>query len=143
MMTRLFGNKLTNNIAHGTIEQNGVGKFNDITPAALRGVKELGVTHVWYTGVIEHGVINDYTSYGIPLDDADVVKGRAGSPYAIKDYYDVNPDLAVDVRNRMREFESLVKRTHDAGMKVIVDFVPNHVARNYKSDAKPAGVVDL
>ena len=99
----------------------------------------MGVSHVWYTGVIEHATMTDYTAAGIPADDADVVKGRAGSPYAIKDYYDVDPDLAVDVKNRMPEFEALIKRTHDHGLKVIMDFIPNHVARSYKSDAKPAG----
>lgn len=143
MMTRLFGNRDTLNTTHGTLQENGVGKFNDINEAALKSLQELGITHVWYTGVIEHGVLTDYTAYGIPLDDADVVKGRAGSPYAIKDYYDVNPDLAVNVRERMKEFEALVTRTHQQGLKVIIDFVPNHVARAYKSDAKPAGVKDL
>lgn len=143
MMTRLFGNTKTKNQTYGTLEENGVGKFADITPAALNGIRELGVTHVWYTGVIEHAVLTDYTPYGIPLDDADVVKGRAGSPYAIKDYYDVNPDLAVNVGERMGEFEALVRRTHDHGLKVIIDFVPNHVARSYRSDSKPPGVRDL
>jgi glycosidase len=109
----------------------------------LKGIKELGITHVWFTGVIEHAVLTDYTQYGIPLDDADVVKGRAGSPYAIKDYYDVNPDLAVNVPDRMKEFEQLLTRTHNNGLKVIIDFVPNHVARAYKSDGKPQGVKDL
>lgn len=143
MMTRLFGNKTAQNKVYGTVADNGVGKFNDIDNAALRGIKELGVTHVWYTGVLEHAVLTDYTANGIPLDDADVVKGRAGSPYAIKDYYDVNPDLAVDVSNRVKEFEQLIDRTHNNGLKVIIDFVPNHVARAYRSDAKPAGVIDL
>lgn len=143
LMTRLFGNTNTTNKPYGTIEENGVGKMNDITEAALKGIKELGVTHVWYTGIIEHGMLTDYTKFGIPLDDADVVKGRAGSPYAIKDYYDVNPDLAVDVKNRMKEFEQLVDRTHAQNLKFIIDFVPNHVARAYKSDAKPVGVKDL
>lgn len=143
MMTRLFGNIKSVNRRYGTRDENGVGKFNDITPAALAGIKELGVTHIWYTGVIEHALLSDYTANGIPLDDADVVKGRAGSPYAIKDYYDVNPDLAVDVANRLAEFDALVQRTHDAGLKVIIDFVPNHVARKYQSDVKPEGIVDL
>lgn len=142
-ITRLFGNQLTNNKPYGTIEENGVGKFNDITNKALDSLKTLGITHVWYTGVIEHALLTDYTQYGIPLDDADVVKGRAGSPYSIKDYYDVNPDLAVNVNSRMTEFEAMIKRTHDRGLKAIIDFVPNHVARRYKSDAKPDGVVDL
>lgn len=143
MMTRLFGNKNTSNKPYGTIEENGVGKFADINETALNGIKELGVTHVWFTGVLEHAVLTDYTKFGIPLDDADVVKGRAGSPYAIKDYYDVNPDLATDVKNRVAEFEQLIDRTHKAGLKVIIDFVPNHVARSYHSDAKPEGVKDL
>ena len=143
LMTRLFGNKVATNTKYGTLEENGVGKFNDITSAALMGIKELGVTHVWYTGVIEHALLTDYTRFGIPLDHPDVVKGRAGSPYAIKDYYDVNPDLAEDVPNRMNEFESLVSRTHEQGLKVIIDFVPNHVARVYHSDVKPDDVDDL
>ncbi len=143
MMTRLFGNQKTTNKPYGTLEENGVGKFNDITDAALRGIKELGVSHVWYTGVLEHAVLTDYTKFGIPVDDADVVKGWAGSPYAIKDYYDVDPDLAVDVKNRMTEFDQLVERTHKNNLKVIIDFVPNHVARAYHSDAKPVGVKAL
>jgi glycosidase len=143
MMTRLFGNKIALNKPYGTIAENGVGKFNDINDAALKGIKALGVTHIWYTGVIEHALLTDYTQYGIPLDDADIVKGRAGSPYAIKDYYDVDPDLAVNVPERLREFDQLILRTHGQGLKAIIDFVPNHVARAYKSDAKPVSVKDL
>jgi glycosidase len=143
MMTRLFGNTNTTNAFRGTLEENGVGTFEDITVKALEGLKELGVTHVWYTGVIEHMTMVDQTVLGIPLDDSDVIKGRAGSPYAIKDYYDVNPFLAVDPNNRMQEFEALVQRTHNQGLKVLIDFVPNHVARIYSSDAKPAGVEDF
>ncbi len=143
LLPRLFGNKISVNKPYGTIQENGVGKFNDISTEALRRIKELGISHIWYTGVIEHAVLTDYTSYGIPLDDADVVKGRAGSPYAIKDYYDVDPDLAQSITRRMREFEQLIDRTHAEGLKVIIDFVPNHVARRYKSDAKPAGAQDL
>jgi glycosidase len=143
MMTRLFGNVSTTNKPYGTIEENGVGKFNDINEKALAGLKELGASHIWYTGIIEHATLSDYTALGIPPDDPDVVKGRAGSPYSIKDYYDVAPDLAVDVPNRMKEFEQLVERTHKAGLKVIIDFVPNHVARKYNSDVKPAGVKDF
>lgn len=143
MMTRLFGNTKTANKPYGTIDENGVGKFDDITTTALNGIKELGVTHVWYTGVIEHATLTDYRTFGIPLDDADVVKGRAGSPYAIKDYYDVAPDLAKNVKNRLGEFDQLVERTHAAGLRVIIDFIPNHVARAYASDTKPEGVKDL
>ncbi|MEO8149801.1 MAG: alpha-amylase family glycosyl hydrolase [Bacteroidia bacterium] len=143
MMTRLFSNIVTTNKPYGTISENGVGKFNEINDIALSELKRFGATHVWYTGVIEHATLTDYSKFGISRDDADVVKGRAGSPYAIKDYYDVNPDLADTVTNRMQEFESLIKRTHNNGLKVLIDFVPNHVARSYKSDAKPKGVIDL
>jgi glycosidase len=143
VFTRLFGNTNTTNKPWGTIEENGVGKFNDFTDRALREIKSMGVTHIWYTGVPHHDVIRDYTAIGISNDDPDVVKGRAGSPYAVKDYYNVNPDLAVDPAKRMEEFEALVERTHKHGMKVIIDIVPNHVARNYKSVSKPAGTADF
>lgn len=143
VMTRLFGNTNTTNKYYGTIEENGVGKMNDFTDTALTAIKNMGFSHIWYTGVLEHALMTDYTEYGIPLDDADVIKGRAGSPYSIKDYYDINPDLATDVNNRMKEFEDLVERSHKNGLKVIIDFVPNHVARSYSSDAKPAGVKDF
>ncbi len=143
VFTRLFGNTNTTNKPWGTIEENGVGKFNDFTEKALKEIKDLGVSHIWYTGVPHHAVIHDYSEYGISNDDPDVVKGRAGSPYAVKDYYNVNPDLAVNVENRLEEFEALIKRTHQIGMKVIIDIVPNHVARNYKSISKPEGVNDF
>jgi len=143
MMTRLFGNKMTANKKNGTKNENGVGKFEDINDKALAALKDLGVTHVWYTGVIEHAQMADYTEFGIPMDDADVIKGRAGSPYAIKDYYDVDPDLAENPDLRMEEFEALIQRTHDMGLRVIIDFVPNHVARFYRSDMKPNGIKDF
>jgi glycosidase len=143
VLPRLFGNKNSTNKFNGTIEENGCGKFNSFTPKALKEIKNLGITHIWYTGVIEHATQTDYTVYGIQNDHPAVVKGKAGSPYAIRDYYDVDPDLAENVENRMAEFEALLKRTHAAGMKVIIDFVPNHVARQYHSDAKPQNVIDL
>ena len=133
---RWFGNTNTKPVRNGSLEENGVGKFSDFTPLALSKIKELGTTHIWYTGVIEHTTQTDYTAYHIQKDHRAVVKGKAGSPYAIKDYYDIDPDLADHVENRMEEFEALVARTHDAGMKVIIDFVPNHVARQYHSDAQ-------
>lgn len=133
---RWFGNTNTKPVRNGSLEENGVGKFSDFTPLALSKIKELGTTHIWYTGVIEHATQTDYTAYHIQKDHRAVVKGKAGSPYAIKDYYDIDPDLADHVENRMEEFEALVARTHDAGMKIIIDFVPNHVARQYHSDAQ-------
>ncbi len=143
VFTRLFGNINTTNKPWGTIEENGVGKFNDFTDKALTEIKDLGVTHIWYTGVPHHDVIRDYTKYGISNDDPDVVKGRAGSPYAVKDYYNVNPDLAVNVANRLQEFEALIARSHKNKLKVIIDIVPNHVARNYQSVSNPEGTKDF
>ncbi|WP_419147169.1 alpha-amylase family glycosyl hydrolase [Pseudoalteromonas 'SMAR'] len=143
VFTRLFGNTKQVNKPWGTLEENGVGKFADFTPAALAEIKKMGVTHVWYTGVLHHALVTDYSKYGISQDDPDVIKGRAGSPYAIKDYYNVNPDLAVDPAQRLAEFEALIQRSHDAGLKVIIDIVPNHVARNYQSLNAPAGSQDF
>ena len=143
LLPRLFGNLNDACIPSGTVGQNGVGKLNDINRQVLRGIHELGVTHVWLTGVIEHATATDYSRYGITPDNPHVVKGKAGSPYAIKDYYDIDPDLATDVDRRLEEFDSLVRRIHQEGLKVIIDFVPNHVARRYQSDAKPHGTEDL
>ncbi len=143
VFTRLFGNKNSNNKPWGTIEENGVGKFADFNDAALKSLRGLGVSHMWYTGVPHHVLVRDYTRYGISNDDPEVVKGRAGSPYAVKDYYNVNPDLATNPANRLTEFEALIKRTHEHGMKVIIDIVPNHVARAYESVTLPEGVENL
>lgn len=143
VLPRLFGNTTENCVPNGTLKENGVGKFSDFTPERLKEIKSLGTTHIWYTGVIEHATATDYSEYGIKPDNKFIVKGLAGSPYAIKDYYDIDPDLADDVPLRMKEFEALINRTHEAGMKVIMDFVPNHVARQYASDAAPEGTVDL
>ncbi len=143
VFTRLFGNTNTTNKPWGTISENGVGKFNDFTEKALQEIKDLGVTYIWYTGVPHHGVITDYSKYEISNDDPDVVKGRAGSPYAVKDYYNVNPDLAVNPENRLEEFKALIERTHAVGLKVIIDIVPNHVARNYRSITNPNGIEDF
>jgi glycosidase len=140
---RLFGNYIEKPVRNGSIDENGCGKFNSYTAKALAGIRELGVTHIWYTGVIAHSTCTDYTAYGIPKDHRAIVKGKAGSPYAIRDYYDVDPDLAENIPARMNEFEELVERTHDAGMKVIIDFVPNHVARSYRSLMKPPYIDDL
>lgn len=141
--TRLFGNSNSTNQPWGTATQNGVGKFNDINDAALVSLKAMGVSHLWLTGVPHHALVADYSAYGISQDDPDVVKGRAGSPYAVKDYYSVNPDLAVDPAKRMDEFKALIKRAHQYGIKVMIDIVPNHVARHYQSLGKPEGVRDF
>lgn len=143
VLPRLFGNFNTTRKYNGTKDENGCGKFSSFTPKALQAIKDFGATHIWYTGILEHATKTDYTAYGILKDHDGIVKGNAGSPYAIKDYYDVDPDLADVVTNRMAEFEAMVERTHQAGLKAIIDFVPNHTARQYHSDAKPKGVRDI
>lgn len=143
IFTRLFGNRSYNCVENGTLAENGCGKMSFFDDSVLRRIKKLGVTHVWYTGVIRHASKTDYSAFGIPCQHPAVVKGRAGSPYAIVDYYDIDPDLADDVDRRMEEFEALLQRSHKAGLKVIIDFVPNHVARQYKSVKKPDGVKDF
>ena len=143
VFTRLFGSDKNVNQPNGSRDVNGCGTMTAFTPAALAEIKALGATHIWYTGIIEHATQTDYSAYGIARDHHAVVKGKAGSAYAIKDYYDVDPDLATTVPVRMREFEDLVLRSHRANLKVIIDFVPNHVARQYHSDACPEGVEDL
>jgi glycosidase len=140
VFTRLFGNINTNNKPWGTLEENGVGKFSDFTENALQEISDLGVTYIWYTGIPHHALITDYSDYGISADDPDVVKGRAGSPYAVKDYYNVNPDLADDPARRMEEFKALIDRSHKVGLKVLIDIVPNHVARNYEGKSTPEGI---
>jgi glycosidase len=143
VFTRLFGNQNTTNKFYGTLEENGAGKFNDITDTALVKLKDFGITHLWYTGVLQHATLTDYAQFGIPADHPLIVKGIAGSPYAVKDYYDVDPDLAVDVSSRMQEFEQLISRTHLHGLKAIIDFIPNHVARQYHSKARAQGIKDF
>ena len=143
VLPRLFGNNNRTCEPNGDRNTNGCGLLNDFTPRALEQIRMLGTTHIWYTGVIEHATQSDYSMFGIPSDHPGVIKGKAGSPYAIRDYYDIDPDLASSVPARMQEFEDLVERTHQAGMKVIIDFVPNHVARQYHSDVAPEGVNDF
>ena len=150
VLPRLFGNKgrkashrAKGNTQNGTIEENGVGKFSMFTPKVLKGLKDFGYTHVWYTGVLDHATQTDYSAIGQPANHRAVVKGKAGSPYAVRDYYNVDADLADKPEERMQEWEKLIARTHKAGLKVIMDFIPNHVARNYNSISAPEGVESL
>ena len=143
LFPRLFGNKNQIAIKDGTIGENGCGKFSVLTTNVLENLRAFGFTHIWLTGVLRHATLTDYSAYGIPVSHPSVVKGRAGSPYAVSDYYDVDPDLADDPAKRMSEFEAAVERIHHAGMKVIIDFVPNHLARQYKSVCAPEGVRDF
>lgn len=129
MLPRIWGNDTDRPLKRGSLENNGTGKFRDIDSPTLEYLKWLGCSHVWYTGVLRHSTKS--ASGGCLPSHPQFVKGEAGSPYAIENYYDVNPYLAVEPEHRMEEFEDLIRRTHGAGLKVIVDFVPNHVARDY------------
>lgn len=142
-LPRLLGNTNSTNKPNGTIEDNGSGKLNDINAKFLNIIKRSGYTHIWLIGALAHASKTDYTEFGIPAEFPETIKGNAGSPYAIRDYYDVDPDLAVKPDKRMNEFEAVVERIHKAGLKLIIDFVPNHLARNYKSVNRPARVKDF
>ena len=137
LLVRLFSNTNETRKANGTMAENGVGKFNDINDAALVSLREMGFNHLWLTGVLQQATATDYSSVGQPADDPDLLKGIAGSPYAIKDYFDVCPDYAEKPENRLDEFKALLERMHKHGLKALIDFVPNHVARSYASDVKP------
>lgn len=137
LVVRYFGNTSLANVPNGSIQDNGCGKFDDISPAALSALGAMGVTHVWLTGCLRQATLTDYSAHGMPADDPDVVKGIAGSLYSVRDYYDVCPDYASDIPQRLAEFTALVNRIHAAGMKCLLDFVPNHVARGYSSIVKP------
>ena len=137
LLPRLFGNTNETRRPGGTMEENGVGKFSDIDDTALAEIKGMGFTHVWLTGVLQQATSTDHSVVGEPPDDTDLLKGRAGSPYAIRDYFDLSPDYADDPAKRKEEFKALIDRIHAQGMKAIIDFVPNHVARSYSSSVKP------
>ncbi|PYL85861.1 MAG: alpha-amylase, partial [Verrucomicrobia bacterium] len=137
LFVRLFGNTNETRTPNGTLARNGVGKFNDINDAALRSLRKMGFTHIWLMGVLQQASGTDYSSIGQPADDPDLLKGIAGSPYAIKDYFDVCPDYAAKPEKRLDEFKLLLKRIHKHEMKALIDFVPNHVARSYDSDVMP------
>ncbi len=141
VFTRLFGNTNKRPRLNGSIQENGSGKFNHFTTEVLNRIQDLGITHIWYTGIIRHATSTVYPN--IPANDPSLVKGKAGSPYAITDYYDVDPDLAENVENRLQEFDQLVDRNHKNGLKVIIDFVPNHLSREYNSIKKPANTEDF
>lgn len=140
---RILTNTCDKCVPWGTLEQNGSGKLNDIDATLLRSLKDLGVNTLWLTGVIEMATKTAFPEAGIPADNPNVVKGEAGSPYAIKDYYDVAPAIAENIGQRMVEFQECVRRVHKEGLKLIIDFVPNHTARVYHSDAAPEGVLDF
>lgn len=133
VLVRLFHSRNTEPVYNGTIEQNGCGKMANFTLSVLNKLRSIGYTHIWYTGLLRHATCTDYSRWGLTHDHSAIVKGRAGSPYAVRDYYDIDPDLAVHPNKRHKEFMDLVERTHKAGLKIVMDFVPNHVARQYGS----------
>ncbi len=141
VLPRLWGNTHSKPIPNGTLAQNGSGKLSAWDEQALAYVRELGCTHIWFIGLLEHATTTSFE--GIPADPEEIVKGKAGSPYAIKDYYDVAPALADSIPHRREELEALIERVHRAGLKILMDFVPNHVARTYHSDVAPVGVRSL
>ena len=127
----LFSNTNSTNKAWGSKSVNGCGNLNEVKAVALKALKDVGINCIWLTGIIRHATTTDYSKHKIPANNPLIVKGRAGSPYAITDYFDIHPDIAENVDNRMKEFTELVERIHQQGMKVIIDFIPNHVAREY------------
>ena len=135
LLVRTFGNTNPTRKFNGTMAENGCGKFHDISRIALVSLKSMGFTHIWLTGVLEQASGTAYPNR--PADVPDILKGIAGSPYAIKDYFDVCPDYALNPEKRLDEFKELLDRCHALGLRVIIDFVPNHVARSYVSDVKP------
>lgn len=137
LLPRLFGNTNETRRPGGTMEENGVGKFGNLNDTSLAELKGMGFTHLWLTGVLQQATATDHSAVGEPPDDPDLLKGRAGSPYAIRDYFDVSPDYADDPAKRKEEFKALIDRIHAQGMKAIIDFVPNHVARSYASSVNP------
>ena len=143
LFVRTFGNKNTDPVFDGDKAQNGCGTFANINDKALETLKALGITHIWLTGVIRHSSMTSYPELGIKSTHPQITKGKAGSPYSIMDYYDIDPDLAVNPQNRMEEFEETIARIHEKGMKVIMDFIPNHLAREYKSLNKPYDVEEF
>jgi glycosidase len=138
LMPRLFSNTNARRKPNGTLMENGVGKFNDLTARALAAIKEMNFTHAWLTGILSHATSTNYSEFGLPADQPDLLKGLAGSPYAVRDYFDVCPDYAMDPTERLVEFGSLIGRAHAAGLRVIIDFIPNHVARSYFSNVRPS-----
>lgn len=142
-MPRLFRGVAAPLVAGGSYEQNGSGKFADMDEKALQQLRSMGFTHIWPIGVIRHASRCAFPEQGIEADPQATVKGQAGSPYAIADYFDVAPYLAHDPAKRMEEFEALLERSHRMGLKCIIDFVPNHVARTYHSlSHKDFGIAD-
>lgn len=135
LFPRLFGNRVPDPVPHGTRTRNGCGTFADIDDPTLASLRDLGCTHLWLLGVLRHATGTPHP--GLPADDPDLLKGVAGSPFAVRDLFDVCPDLATDPDRRLQEFQSLVQRAHRHDLRILIDFVPNHVARSHHSVVRP------
>ena len=122
----------THGVDWGSRETNGCGTFNGVTDKALREIARMGFTHIWLTGVLRHATQTSHP--GLAAQPKSIVKGLAGSPYAVVDYFDVDPDLASSPEKRMDEFKALVKRCRTVGLLPMMDFIPNHVSRAYLAD---------
>ncbi len=97
------------------------GKLSDMTTDRLREIRDLGIDYLWLTGVLEHAARAQ--------TDPDVVKGEAGSYYAIYDNWDVSSEIGT-----MADFEAVIERAHSVGLRVLIDFVANHTARLHRTD---------
>ena len=140
LFVRHFSNCEEAGVEWGSIDQNGCGKFNQISEEALESLAHLGVTHIWLTGVLRHATQTSYDQ--LPSQEQTIVKGIAGSPYAVVDYFDVDPDLAENVNDRLVEFASLMIRCRKFGLIPLIDFIPNHVSRAYHSEHHDFGEGD-
>lgn len=133
ILVRLFGNSVSQPVANGTKEENGCGTFENLSNEALQSIKELGITHIWLTGILRHATQTDYSQIGLPAQHLAVVKGKAGSPYAITDFFELDPDLSKHPEKRWDSFSKCLDRIHAQGLAVVIDFIPNHTARQYSS----------
>ncbi len=107
-------------LAKGAHEEN-TGKLSYLTIEVLKEIKELGVDYIWIAGILENA--------NPKIVDPDVVKGDAGSFYAIYDNWDISSQVG-----NLDEFDALIERAHSIGLRVLIDFIPNHTARVHKTD---------
>jgi len=88
----------------------------------LARLKKLGVSVLWFLPIYPIGRVQR--------------KGTLGSPYAIRDYFGINPEYGT-----LPEFKELVQAAHQAGFKVIIDMVLNHLAPDYIHLDKLPGLI--
>jgi hypothetical protein len=135
LMVRTFGNTNETRKTTERSPKTAAEPSTTSSPPRSRRSNPWASPMLWLTGVLEQASGTAYPTR--PADPPDILKGIAGSPYAIRDYFDVCPDYAQDPDKRLDEFKALLDRCRAHGFKVIIDFVPNHVARSYASDVRP------